>query len=215
MTVPSKYLNLHIPAKDMVNSHRAFSDGKYAASKLRRIMEQDSLLLRDWKIHWVASCTLLRTAIDLFKADAKNCLSHSLREEFRNEWHKISDDRDQHPIFWKFLREERNNIIHEYRWSAYERYFDAESGETASPPGLLTLTSENYGSELKIRTGHFEGQSALGVIDEATGWVRARIMAVFERANIDPDERRNVVTFTVEPKRDGLLGNLLQETKED
>jgi hypothetical protein len=133
------------------------------------------------------------------------CLSAALREAATEEWKSIEREKEQHRIFWDFLREERNNIIHEYRWSAYERYLDESGVEQHPRPSLLLLTSNTYESDLVLRSGHFKGRRALEVIEESRQWTKERIFSLIDRAGLDPDEYRNIATFVPKPIVRGLL----------
>jgi hypothetical protein len=195
--------------KYFLSSYRAFSDAQVAISLLQKEMQCDETLLSNWKVYWISSCTLLRTAIDLFKVDAKICVSSRLATSFSHEWREIRENRHCHEIFWHFLREERNNIIHEYKWSAYEVWLDDEGNHTTPSIVGLLLAKEDMRSELRMKHGTYKGQSSLSVLLEGSKWVEDRIMAAIHRAGLKPNEERNLVNFSPRPTvTNGLLGSI-------
>lgn len=158
------------------------------------------MMLSDWKIHWIAACALLRGAVDLFKLDGSICVNGNLAQGFRDEWAAIGASKEDHPIFWNFLRDERNSILHEYRWSAYEEYLNLDGTLAAPRPSVLLLSSESYESSLRLRSGTYSGRQALDIIQESRDWVRDRINFAIDRSGLKPDEERNIVDFSSRPK---------------
>lgn len=152
MVLPNKYSHVYLSVRSFLASERAYRDGSRALDLLNKELESDRLYYSDWRVHWVAATTLLRTSINLFQVDKKIC-HPQLAEGIRLEWQEIFDHRDLHPIFWQFLRNERNNIVYEYKWSAYERFLD-RAGTEVSNPGILTLAMGDYDRELLIRDGN-------------------------------------------------------------
>ena len=208
MTVPEKYSWHFLPVKYFLSSYRAFSDAQVAISLLEKEMQRERTLISNWKVHWVGSCTLLRAAIDLFKVDAKICVSDQLAASFDREWREIAENRGQHEIFWKFLREERNNIIHEYKWSAYEIWLDNEGNQKSPSLVGLLMAKDELRSELVMKHGNYKGQSSLSVLLESSKWVESRIMAAIHGAGLTPDEERNLVSFSPRPTVDkSLIGH--------
>lgn len=200
MTIPKKYANTYLPVKYFLSSYRAYSDGCQAVKLLEKDLEGSSLMLSDWKIHWIAACALLRGAIDLFKLYGSICVNRNLAQAFKDEWAAVGATKEDHPVFWNFLRDERNSILHEYRWSAYEEYLHLDGTIAAPRPSILLLSSENYESSLRLRSGAYSGRQALDVIQESRDWVRDRINSAICRAGLKPDEERNIVDFSLRPK---------------
>jgi hypothetical protein len=100
MTDLTKYANTYIPIKFFLSSYRALSDGRSGIRDLEERLEATTLVLSEWKVIWIGTCAVLRTAIDLFKIDAKSCLATSIREEIASEWKCIKDQKSSHAIFW-------------------------------------------------------------------------------------------------------------------
>jgi hypothetical protein len=210
MVLPNKYSHFYLPVRSFLASERAYRDGNRAVDLLRRELESESLFLSDWRVHWVAATTLLRAAIDLFQIDQKMC-HPQLALGVRKEWQDISDRRVEHAIFWEFLRKERNNIVHEYKWSAYERFLD-RAGDVVLNPSILTLGIGDYDRELLIHEGKYTGANAFSVLESCRDWVDARLNSAIERAGLDPEEKRNVVSFLPRPpSAPSLMGTLLDQ----
>ena len=70
MTVPLQYSNHHMPVKYFLASYRALSDGRSGIRHLEDQLQTATSLLSEWKVVWIGTCTILRTAIDLFRIDA-------------------------------------------------------------------------------------------------------------------------------------------------
>ncbi|MER9493976.1 hypothetical protein NKI86_19355 [Mesorhizobium sp. M0320] len=102
MTVPTKYANSYVPVKYFLSSYRALSDGRSGIRHLDERLAEATFLLSEWKVIWIGTCAILRTSIDLFRVDAKSCLSPGIRHEITVEWNAIKDQREDHAIFWDF-----------------------------------------------------------------------------------------------------------------
>jgi hypothetical protein len=185
----------YIPVKYFLNSYRACSDGLSAVRHLEELVASQDFFLSDWKVRWIGACAILRTAITLFQKDAKSCIDKTLRAEIFNEWSLINRHKDDHPVFWEFLKKERDNIIHAYEWGAYQVWMAADGSLSAPKLSLLSVRPEDTRSILLMRGGHFKGRNSLEIMTEAAQWVEARIFAAIERSGYKPDEYRNVATF--------------------
>lgn len=207
--VPEKFQNAYIPVKFFLVSFRALCDGNSGIRHLEEYLQSRLIVVSDWKVIWIGACTLLRTAIDLFNVDAKSCIAKSLREEVRSEWKSIESNKDDHPIFWEFLRKERNNILHEYEWPAYEVWMDQDGMTQPRTFSLLSIKPEDSNTVLVMKDGPYKGRNSLELLKESAEWVEARIFAAIGRAGFDPDEPRNLFSFgkpSTEPKIKSLLG---------
>lgn len=199
MTVPLKYRNTYFPVKYFLTSYRALSDGKTGVRHLEKHLQSSAFLLSEWKVIWIGTCTLLRTSIDLFKVDAKSCINQKIREEIQSEWKSIKENKKHHPIFWEFLRKERNNIIHEYEWAAYEAWMDQDGTTRPARMSLLDIKPQDVSSVLIMRGGQYKDRNSLDLLKESEEWVEARLFGAIRRAGFDPDEKRNLVNFQKRP----------------
>jgi hypothetical protein len=205
MTVPPIYGNIYVPVKYFLNSHRALSDGKTGVQQLEEHLQSSAFLLSEWKVIWIGTCTLLRTSIDLFRVDAKSCVNQKIRDEIRSEWILIKENKKRHPIFWEFLRKERDNIIHEYEWAAYEMWMNPDGTTRPTGISLLDLKPEDASSILIMRGGLYKDRDSLELLKESAEWVEARIYGAIRRAGFDPDENRNLVSFQKRPPAEKTL----------
>ena len=196
MTDLVNYRHRYIPVKYFLNSYRALSDGWSGIRHLEGLLGSERFYVSDWKVAWIGACAILRTAITLFQIDAESCLDKNLRREVANEWDLIKHNKDEHLIFWEFLRKERDNIIHEYEWGAYEMWMAADG--SISPPkfSLLDIRPSESRSVLIMRSGLYKGRDSLELLRESAGWVEERIYGAIRRAGYRPDEHRNIATFS-------------------
>lgn len=208
MTVPSQYLNHKVPVKYFLASYRALSDGRSGIRDLEEKLHNTKVFLSEWKVVWIGTCAILRTAIALFQVDAESCLVAGIREEIASEWNAIKADREQHAIFWNFLRQERDNIVHQYQWRAYESWMKPDG--TFRGPNLSLLIMENDDDArpaLMMNGGPYQGQNSLDLLKESAEWVEDRIFAAIRRAGFDPDEQRSLGSFIPLVKSEGGLLN--------
>ncbi|WP_152615699.1 hypothetical protein [Leisingera sp. ANG-M1] len=209
MTLPKIFPERYIPVKYFLSSYRAFSDAEVALRHLREGRAGNHLPYSEWRIHWVATCSLLRTAIYLFRQDAKICVGESLGKEIAAEFKLIGDHRSEHQIFWDFIVNERNNLIKEYKWGAYKKWLDAE-GNLARPSLVeIALSEEKYDVKLEIQSGVYKGKDALEVAEEGATWTRDRIFSAISRAGLHPDEPRGIYSF--KPPPPSLIGGAMGE----
>jgi len=199
MTVPPKYADIYVPVKYFLTAHRALSDGKTGIRQLEEHLGSTNILLSEWKVIWIGACALLRTSISLFTVDAKSCINRRIREEIRMEWASIKERRDEHPIYWEFLRKERNNIIHEYNWAAYEVWMEQDGTIRPARISLLSLRPQDVSSVLIMRDGRYKNCNSLDLLKESAEWVESRIFEAIRRAGFEPDEERNLVNFQKRP----------------
>lgn len=200
MTVPLKYRDTYIPVKHFLTSYRALSDGKTGIEYLEKHLQSPSFFLSEWKVIWIGVCALLRSSIDLFKVDAKSCINQKIRNELQHEWKLIKENKEDHPIFWKFLRKERDNIIHEYAWPAYEAWIDKDGTILPTRLSLFDLKPDDADKILIMRKGHYKDQNSLDLLKESATWAESRIFDAIHRAGFDPDQKRNMVSFKLPPQ---------------
>jgi hypothetical protein len=199
MTMPIKYLNSYRPAKYFRASYRALSDGRIGIQYLEDQLEKASFLLSEWKVIWIGTCALLRSSIDLFRVDMKSCIAAEIRREIAIEWKSIKDYAEEHAIFWEFLRKERDNVVHEYNWRAYEAWIKPDGTFRAPQQSLLKIDDDGARPALLMRGGHFSGRNSLDLLKEGADWVEHRIFDTIRRAGFDPDEQLGLVNFQPRP----------------
>ncbi|WP_460931973.1 hypothetical protein [Shinella zoogloeoides] len=214
MTLPNNIPPLYIEVKCFLNSYRALSDARSGIRHLEAYVQERSFLLSEWKVIWIGTCTILRTCIDLFRVDARSCINAEIRRCISEEWHAIKRDKDQHPIFWEFLRRERDMVIHEYNWAAYEAWLKEDGSIERPTLALLAARPEDTRTILAMRDGFYQGRNSLELLQEGADWVETRILEAIRSAGFDPDERREINSFKT-LKQDGRslgLLSLLEDT---
>jgi|SRR6185312_2870868 len=195
MTTPSNYAHVTVPVKYFLNSYRALVDGRSGIRCLENHLASQFNLLSEWKVIWVGVCSVLRLAVTLFQVDAKSCINSEIRREIAAEWKSISSNKGNHPIFWEFLRKERDNILHQYEWRAYEAWMHDDGTIDVSPHGLLSIKPEDVKNVLLMRGGRYDSRNSLDLLHESADWVEGRIITAIKRAGFDPDERRSLGSF--------------------
>ncbi|CDZ37669.1 Hypothetical protein NGAL_HAMBI1145_39850 [Neorhizobium galegae bv. officinalis] len=216
MTLPINIPPMYVEIKYFLNSYRALSDARSGIRHLEDYLRDASFLLSEWKVIWIGSCTILRTCIDLFQVDARSCINADLRQAVAAEWASIKLHKDQHPIFWEFLRKERDNIIHEYEWAAYEAWLKDDGSVVRPTLALFADRPEDVRTVLMMRGGMYTGRNSLELLREGADWVEERIFSAIGKAGLDPEERRELRSFTTYSEhapRGGLL-SLLGEPEE-
>lgn len=217
MTVPKKYSNSYAPVKYFLSSYRALSDGRSGIRHLEEQVEKAKILLYEWKVIWIGTCTILRTAIDLFQVDAKSCLDSSIKKEIAVEWKAIKDAKEEHAIFWEFLKHERDNVIHEYQWQAYESWIRPDGTVRDTSLSLLSLhllDDDGARPVLLMKSGPFKGRDSLELLKESADWVEARIFGAIRRAGFDPEEYRGLFHFQPRPKPErSILSTLADDER--
>ncbi|OYX66429.1 MAG: hypothetical protein B7Y88_05555 [Sphingomonadales bacterium 32-64-17] len=196
MTTPNCYRQNFIPIKYFLSSYRALSDGRFGIKQLKKLLEDEDFLISEWKVVWIGTCATLRSAVELFRVDAQSCLSQNIRNELKAEWEGIKERAELHPIYWEFLKKERDNIIHEYKWSAYEAWLSPD-GAIQSPPTLLgrLVASSDVSPSLLMKGGEYEGFDSVALLAQASEWIEERIFSSIRRAGFDPEEKRGVSNF--------------------
>jgi hypothetical protein len=190
------HLNRPFPVKYFLISWRALSDSASGIDHLEKYIQSSQFFLSDWKVIWIGTCALLRTSVDLFKVDARSCINHRLREEISSEWKSIGENKEEHPIFWEFLRKERNNIIHEYEWSAYKAWLEQDGTvRPAERLSLLSVRAQDVPTVLIMKGGYYKDRNSLDLLKESAQWIEARIFGAIGRAGFEPDELRTFLTF--------------------
>lgn len=210
MAVPAKYGNIYIPVKYFLSSYRALSDGRAGISHLDEHLKASEFLLSEWKVIWVGACAVLRTAITLFQVDQKSCINAEIRKCLALEWKYINKEREKNSIYWNFILKERDRIIHQYEWTAYEAWMNKDG--IVKPAGRISLLSIKPGdvdNVLIMKSGPHKNRNCLDLLKESADWVEERIYNAIRHAGFEPEERRNVISFEKQPIQapvDTILG---------
>jgi hypothetical protein len=121
---------------------------------------------QNWRIYWAGTLTLLKTIRDVLdRVDRKQSTSHSKAiHDFLKE---IATKKRLHPIYWDFICDERDNLVHEFALSAKEY---PVTRSTMSDRGLTyqQLVSK-YGERKMIVWGE-EAEDGLRLLETALNW---------------------------------------------
>jgi len=123
---------------------------------------------------------------------------------------EIKENQEDHQIYWRFLKKERDNIVHEYKWSAYEAWMKPDGTMQATPSVLGRLLAQSdVQPVLLMRSGDYAGMDSLDLLKEAADWAEARIFSAITRAGFDPEEKRSAYDFREMPEHtEGYSGIL-------
>lgn len=210
MTLPNEYRNLCLPVKWFLHSYRALNDAKSGIDHLGGMLQKSTFLFSEWKVVWIGTCALLRTSIHMFQNDMKSCINEKIREQIHAEWNLISKNRNDHQIFWEFLKRERDYVLKQYEWAAYEAWMKDDGTIDQTRRSLLSMLTEDARPVLIMRGGLYDGRNSLDLLKEGADWVEQRIYNAITRAGFKPDESRNAFTFELQDPNDSrsLAGEL-------
>ncbi len=129
---------------------------------------------QNWRIYWVGTLTLLKTIRDVLeRVDKNQSKSHSKAiHDFLKE---IATKKKLHPIYWDFICDERDNLVHEFSLSAKEH---PVTSYTMLDRGLTyqQLVSK-YGERKMIIWGE-EGEDGLRLLEIALNWWEMHLRTV-------------------------------------
>ncbi|WP_143007078.1 hypothetical protein [Ancylobacter rudongensis] len=213
MTLPQNYRHNYIPTKYFLSSYRALSDGRSGIRNLNDRLKSVDTLLFEWKVGWIGACTILRTSIDLFKIDAKSCLPSCLTNAIKDEWKFINSEKDKNEIFWHFLKKERDSIIHQYEWRAYEAWIKQDGTFSARRLSLISMYNDDGARPvIRMNGGKFSGRDSLELLTESSNWIEERIFSAVRRAGFNPDEERNMSSFQTRAEAGQTLAQHLKSS---
>ncbi len=129
---------------------------------------------RHWRIYWVGSLTLLKTIRDVLdRSDRKQSKHHSRTiHDFLKE---INSKKKSYPIYWDFICDERDNLVHEFSLSAKEY---PVTNYTMMDRGLsYQELVAKYGERKMIVWGD-EGEDGLRLLEIALNWWEMKLRAI-------------------------------------
>jgi len=156
-------------------SRKALEDAKVALDLLDRA--EDAQLIR---IHWYSVVSLMRTSFDVLdKIDKK--ISNKIESEISKQWLKLNKNKDKYPLFWQFIKTERDLLQHKYK----------HSGELEFAP-IAIISDEkaeivyDEGNEIYLHDffilndGYYINQDGRDVAYEAYKWLDQEISEIEE-----------------------------------
>ena len=198
--IPSHLHNRYFQVGSLLSCNRALLDARSGILDLEQQISEERLLLWKWKVQWVGICSLLRASVHLMSQDSKACHDKTVCEGLRKEWAAIKAEPHKHQIYWQFINSERNSILKEYHWTAYEAFFD-EAGEEVRSASLSVLSLYLGAKKLKLRIngGVYRGRNAIEVLQEASDWVEQRIKSAVAYADFALDDYVHYLSWTRQP----------------
>jgi hypothetical protein len=184
-----------MPVKFYLGSWRAVSDVRYGIKS----MSEAELTHGGWRHQWAGLCALLKTSVHLMRIDAARCFAEDIRRELLESYHRLRRDKASYPLFWGFVDRERNNILKEYEFSAYQGVIK-EDGTIAASVSLMSLL--NGPQDLFIRGGDYDGRRAMDVAEEAADWIEGYIFEAVHTAGYDPEENIRSTGFLYQRVKD-------------
>lgn len=191
MGVPDRFGKLRVPTNFFLASYRVASDCEWEINRLRK----DSPYISGWRIRWAGLCSLLTTSVHLMKnKDAKACIPSAVKQALIDKWNEIGEDRSGNQIYWDFIRKERNNILKEYEFAAYEAILDSQ-GNNKPKKSLIYMLSDGESEALVLRGGPYEGRLGLDVAEEGVLWLKGVVNGCLLKAGFNPDAEIEVSEF--------------------
>jgi hypothetical protein len=138
----------------------------------------------EWRRRWIVAVVLLRAVghvLDKIDADS----NHAHRLVVDQWWSDLKAKKPKPEIFWRFIEEERNNFIKEYRTSAGQGVsvrlsgmeFNLQNGTTKIDPPMPS--TYHY----VINSGHFAGKDQRDLIREAISWWESELDGIDARVS--------------------------------
>lgn len=152
---------------------------------------------QEWRILWVAALALLRTVQEaLQNVDRKNSNIHPRLEEEIGAFHKrLGQTKPEPMIYWHFIRDNANEMLHEYKLKAVMVESYAPAVVLSGPSDVSTSATAVVSTVLRstpgagetarsywMKNGPFKDQDQRDVIQKAIDWWEAEIGGIEERA---------------------------------
>lgn len=119
-----------------LNAENVLDDCKRTLELLENVNSDENL----FRIYWLTELALLSTVGDvLYKIDCEE--DEKVKLVWCNRFKELKENKDAHEIFWSFIKEERNNIIHEYKVSYSE---GGEHRVSVAPNGIAFVVPESF-----------------------------------------------------------------------
>jgi phytoene/squalene synthetase len=140
-----------------------------------------------WAVHWAGALALIGAVNDVLKLAKKRSSLRKAYEKHHNAW--IDEASGQHEIFRKFIKEERNFLLHEYATSVDLRrevpilvddgrpaYLSPEADATAAAAAIEFSLDQNIFRPMK--TGPWQNEDARDVYELALDWWKAQLASI-------------------------------------
>ena len=160
-----------------------------------------------WRIRWVGMLALLRAVRDVMtRIDGESDeVDPKMREEIGKFWKRMKATKPEPAIYWEFICEDANNILHYYKFSAVQtvtrRTAEAEAVTSTSAAASTVYSIGGNGRVLggdagavpvadapiaerayPMKSGSYEGQDQRDVVQMAIDWWEEEIGEMEARA---------------------------------
>jgi hypothetical protein len=138
----------------------------------------------DWRWRWVAVVTLLR-AVGHVLVNVDGVKDKATAAAIERAWTELNGSKPEPRIFWRFIDQERNNLLKEYRLGAgqgvtvflqpFHLRVSVAGVSTPAPPPQPPRPAEYA---YPMNEGPFEGRDQREVVAEAIRWWERYLDAV-------------------------------------
>lgn len=154
-------------------ARNALDDCRYSFELLKAAHHEP----QKWRVLWASTITLLR-AVGHVLDNTDKPRSDKHRSTIDRAWNGWKDRRDENAIFFRFIQEERNNVIKEYKFGAAPEpvFLVTEGGDqiVANNGNALVTEKEHF----RLTLDGYRGRDGREVIDEAIAWWDAELSKI-------------------------------------
>jgi hypothetical protein len=138
----------------------------------------DGLQGSDWRRRWVAAIALLRSVGYVLK-EVDRQSSVAMAQAVDAEWAALKRDKakPEHAVFFEFIEDERNGVLHAYRFRAGQNV--TVNLNSAPPRGTVSYS---------MNSGPFAGQDPRELIRHGIDWWERYLDRVENRADAERAE---------------------------
>ena len=146
---------------------------------------------RNWRVHWVAAVTLLRTVGHVLdKVDGR--ANAQLRLTARKLYEKGKTD-PEHEIFREFIDNERNNVLKEYEFGVSEGPIEVLlSKETPAGPVPIHVVQISENIYRPMRDGVYAGEDGRTLIEYSIEWWERQLNQLEQSLKANPSKADEV-----------------------
>lgn len=149
----------------MLKARQVLDDCRFSLAKLAQAEGR-----QEYRVMFLATLALCRAVGDVLDKVDKNQFP-SVRGLIDAQWKLIKDsEKDEKSIFWKFIRPERNSIIHEYECNYDDGPIDLWTAED------IYSIEDMYSCAMKV--GPYRGVDSIEMLRKAIEWWDAQLSEI-------------------------------------
>jgi len=135
-----------------------------------------------WRLAWCSALTLLRAVGHVLEYEMRSPDAvPEMREAWRAWWKRVGDAKADHPIFWDFIRNDRNALLKEYRFTA-EQGIIIQGALNTVPLGSVPLNGNVAEPTYLMKDGPFAGCDQRDLVQKAIAWWDRQLEEIALRA---------------------------------